>query len=74
METTVNSTSTVAMVALANLQPGKFNPRKHFDEKAISELAESISRQGVLQPIGVRKVNDALSMGNAGSELLWKQD
>lgn len=59
METTVNSTSTVAMVALANLQPGKFNPRKHFDEKAISELAESISRQGVLQPIGVRKVNDA---------------
>ena len=58
MKTQLDSSSAVVMVALANLQPGKFNPRKHFDEKAISELTASISRQGVLQPIGVRKVDD----------------
>lgn len=58
MKTQLESSSTVVMVALANLQPGKFNPRKHFDEKTISELAASISRQGILQPIGIRKVDD----------------
>ena len=32
--------------------------RKHFDETSLAELAESIRRQGVLQPIGVRPLAD----------------
>ncbi len=47
------------MISLANLKPSKFNPRKYFDEKAVSELAESICRQGVLQPIGVRSSDES---------------
>ena len=46
------------MVALANIQPSSYNPRKHFDETSLAELAESIRRQGVLQPIGVRPLAD----------------
>lgn len=53
------STSEITMISLANLKPGRFNPRKYFDEKAVSELAESICRQGVLQPIGVRSSDDS---------------
>ena len=33
------------MVALANIQPSGFNPRKRFDETSLYELAESIKRQ-----------------------------
>lgn len=47
-----------AKVALANIQPSTFNPRKHFDEDGINELADSIRQQGVLQPINVRPIPD----------------
>ena len=48
----------ITMVALANIQPSGFNPRKRFDEAALYELAESIKQQGVLQPVTVRPVAD----------------
>ena len=46
----------ITMVALADIQPSGFNPRKRFDETSLYELAESIKRQGVLQPITVRPI------------------
>lgn len=59
----------ITMVALADIQPTGFNPRKRFDEAALYELAESIKRQGVLQPITVRPVDGTdrygLFSGNA---------
>ena len=47
----------ITMVALADIQPSGFNPRKHFDETSLYELADSIKQQGVLQPITVRPVD-----------------
>jgi ParB family chromosome partitioning protein len=37
------------------LRPGKFQPRKHFDEEALAQLAQSIREKGLLQPILVRQ-------------------
>src|SRR5690606_33536369 len=34
-----------------SLAPGKYQPRKHWDEDKLEELAESIRAQGVIQPI-----------------------
>lgn len=34
---------------------GEYQPRKHFDEDALNELADSIKSQGVIQPIVVRE-------------------
>lgn len=48
----------IVSVALANIQPSSYNPRKNFDEASLAELSESIRRQGVLQPIGVRPIAD----------------
>jgi ParB family chromosome partitioning protein len=42
---------------LAQLQPGKYQPRTRMDEGSLYELAESIKSQGVMQPVLVRPVN-----------------
>ena len=39
---------------LAQLQPGKYQPRTRMDEGSLYELAESIRSQGIMQPILVR--------------------
>lgn len=36
------------------LHPGQFQPRTYFDEGALTELAESIQKNGIMQPIIVR--------------------
>jgi ParB/RepB/Spo0J family partition protein len=43
-------------IKLDQIKPSKTNPRKHFDTKAMLELAESIRKHGILQPILVREV------------------
>ncbi len=39
------------------LRPNRFQPRKRFEEEDLRELAESITRQGVIQPLLVRRAN-----------------
>lgn len=39
---------------ISEIEPNRSQPRKDFDEKALSELAESISQHGLLQPLLVR--------------------
>ena len=39
---------------ISEIEPNRAQPRKDFDESALSELAESIARHGLLQPILVR--------------------
>ncbi|WCT73272.1 ParB/RepB/Spo0J family partition protein [Sphingomonas naphthae] len=41
-------------VSLADIAPHPGQPRRHFDETALDELAQSIAEKGILQPIIVR--------------------
>ena len=41
---------------LGSLVPNRAQPRTHFDEAALAELAESLKLHGMVQPIVVRKV------------------
>ena len=43
-----------AELRLSEIEPNKNQPRTHFDEEALQELAESIRLHGLLQPIVVR--------------------
>ena len=43
-----------AELRLSEIEPNKDQPRIHFDEQALQELAESIATHGLLQPIVVR--------------------
>ncbi len=45
-------------LAVECLQPGKYQPRGEMEEAPLTELAESIKRQGLLQPILVRELSD----------------
>jgi len=42
------------VLKLAQLQPGKYQPRTRMDEGSLYELAESIRSQGIMQPVLVR--------------------
>jgi ParB family chromosome partitioning protein len=45
----------LTLVALRDVHPNPDQPRKHFDEEKIAELAASIKLHGLLQPIVVRR-------------------
>jgi ParB family chromosome partitioning protein len=45
----------VIELPIANIQPNPNQPRTHFDEERIQELAKSIQELGIIQPITVRK-------------------
>lgn len=50
-----NSGQDVFQVNVEHIFPCSFQPRKHFSENELNELAESIRQNGVLQPIIVRQ-------------------
>ena len=49
---------TLQELKVAQLRPGKYQPRSHMDESALNELAASIKAQGVIQPILARVLSD----------------
>lgn len=46
------------MMKINKVEPNREQPRKHFEEDALLELADSIKQFGVLQPLIVRKRDD----------------
>jgi ParB family chromosome partitioning protein len=46
--------SGLRMLDIENIHPSTKQPRKHFDDSRLDELAESIRSQGVIQPLVVR--------------------
>ena len=46
--------SSVRMLPVSSLAPHPGQPRRHFDETALDELAQSIAQRGIIQPIVVR--------------------
>ncbi|MDE1894962.1 MAG: ParB/RepB/Spo0J family partition protein [Pseudomonadota bacterium] len=44
------------MLPIQQIQPGKYQPRRHWNEEALDELAASIKAQGLIQPVVVREL------------------
>lgn len=55
---------------LTAIHPGRFQPRTHFDDDALQELAESIRAQGVVQPIVVRSAGQDYEL--VAGERRWR--
>lgn len=61
----------IITVSLNDIEPNKKQPRKDFDEDALSELAESISQHGLIQPIVVKPTTNGRYSIIAG-ERRWR--
>jgi len=48
--------NTIVDVPLNQIEVNPYQPRKHFDEAALNELASSIKIHGIVQPVTVRRV------------------
>ena len=67
-ENSIDSSSTEVM--LSQIEPNRDQPRKEFDEEALNELAESIKKHGLLQPILVRPKQDGYEI--VAGERRWR--
>ena len=58
-------------ININDIEPNRGQPRKDFDEKALSELADSIAQHGLIQPIVVKPTVDGRYSIIAG-ERRWR--
>ena len=61
----------IITVSLNDIEPNRQQPRKDFDEDALSELAESIAQHGLIQPIVVKPTTNGRYSIIAG-ERRWR--
>jgi len=57
-------------IEIGRIRPNPHQPRTHFDETAIDELADSIAERGVLQPILLRASGDGFEI--VAGERRWR--
>jgi ParB family chromosome partitioning protein len=57
-------------ISVADVTPNPNQPRVHFDEEALAELADSIAQVGLLQPILVRRVDEGYQL--IAGERRWR--
>ncbi len=58
-------------LSVASIEPHPEQPRRHFDEAALDELAASIAARGVIQPVVVRPLGEGRYQLVAG-ERRWR--
>lgn len=58
------------MLAVASIESNPGQPRRHFDDAALDELAASISARGMIQPIVVRPVGSRYQI--VAGERRWR--
>jgi len=59
-------------IRLSDIEPNRNQPRKNFDDAAISALADSIREHGMLQPILVRPLPDSNNYQIVAGERRWR--
>jgi ParB family chromosome partitioning protein len=50
-----NPVNVVGLIPVGHIETNPYQPRTHFDQDALQELAESIRTQGIIQPVTVRQ-------------------
>ncbi|HEY4720233.1 MAG TPA: ParB N-terminal domain-containing protein, partial [Anaerolineae bacterium] len=62
--TSLPTSGDVQQLEVGRIFPNRHQPRQHFDDASLKELAESIRQRGVVQPVLVRRGD------NGGYELI----
>lgn len=66
----ITGLSTEPASRIARIRANPLQPRKHFDENSLDELATSIAQHGVIQPILVRRARDGYEI--IAGERRWR--
>jgi ParB family chromosome partitioning protein len=66
----VEGVPVLSEIPVTAIAPNPNQPRVHFDEEALGELADSIAQVGLLQPILVRRVDDGYQL--IAGERRWR--
>ncbi len=69
--TAEKETQPISLLRIADIEPNREQPRKAFDEAALSELAESIKQHGLIQPLLVEPMENGRYRIIAG-ERRWR--
>ena len=59
-------------IPVSDISPNRHQPRVHFDEESLIELASSIAQIGVLQPVLVRPIEGATRFELIAGERRWR--
>lgn len=65
-----NNEEKIKLIDISLIEPNSEQPRRDFDEEALSELVQSIQKHGILQPIIVRKQNNGYEI--VAGERRWR--
>jgi ParB family transcriptional regulator, chromosome partitioning protein len=68
IEPSVAGTAIANTLAISALQAGRYQPRTRMDESGLQDLASSIKKHGLMQPIVVRKL--AVAVGSVTHEII----
>jgi len=66
------SATTLDTLSIETLQPGAFQPRRDMSHEGLTELADSIKQQGLIQPIVVRKFKETNKFEIIAGERRWR--
>ena len=66
----VDARDVVRRIPIGRLRPSALQPRKHFPEEALRDLADSIREQGIVQPLIVRDRGDHFEL--IAGERRWR--
>lgn len=64
--------SSVRLLPIADLKPHPDQPRRHFAQTALEELAQSIRERGIIQPIVVRPAPSGKGYQIVAGERRWR--
>ncbi|MDR0660511.1 MAG: ParB/RepB/Spo0J family partition protein [Prevotellaceae bacterium] len=53
-------TDGIVEISIDSIETNPYQPRNYFDEEALSELAKSIEKHGIIQPITVRQLDNGM--------------
>ena len=57
-----DESKTLLYCGIEEIVPNRSQPRKHFDESKLQELAESIKEKGILEPLIVRRIDQGYEL------------
>src|SRR5579864_1150097 len=66
MSEAATDTSVIQSIPIEKIRPSRHQARKDFDEEGIKQLAASIEKEDLLQPITVRRINPPLPAAGEG--------